>query len=184
MSQSRPTDHEADAYAQSYVLYGDQSRAFRAAFPRSTAKPKSIHERASKFHLITKVQSRLAELAPKLAEVAEERFKIDAEYVMRRIVEIDQMDVSDIFNDDGSIKLISDWPKVWRQYVSGLDVAEMFEGRGGQREMVGFLKKIKWPDKVKNLEMMGRLTAVGAFKDHIEHSGKIGMVIASDEDQL
>jgi hypothetical protein len=30
-------------------------------------------------------------------------------------------------------------------------------------------KKIKWPDKVKNLELLGKHIAVGAFKEKIEH---------------
>ncbi|HFH2889955.1 terminase small subunit [Pseudomonas aeruginosa] len=84
------------------------------------------------------------------------RTEIDADYVLRRMVEIDQMDVLDIMSDEMQLKPVSQWPKVWRQYLSGFDLAEMFEGRGDDREMVGLLKKIKWPDKVKNLELLGR----------------------------
>ena len=57
-----------------------------------------------------------------------ERTGIDADYVLRRLVEIDQMDVADILQADGSLKAIQDWPKVWRQYIAGMDLAEMFEG--------------------------------------------------------
>ena len=39
--------------------------------------------------------------------------------------------------------------------------------------MVGFLKKIKWPDKVKNLELIGKHVDVQAFKDKVEHEGTI-----------
>jgi phage terminase small subunit len=44
----------------------------------------------------------------------------------------------------------------------------MFEGRGEDREMVGILKKIKWPDKVKNLELLGKHVSVMAFKEQID----------------
>ncbi|EGK71919.1 Bacteriophage terminase small subunit [Methyloversatilis universalis FAM5] len=100
-----------------------------------------------------------------------ERTEVDADYVLKRMIEIDQMDVLDIMDDDMAIKPVSEWPKVWRQYLSGFDLAEMFEGRGEQREMIGILKKIKWPDKVKNLELLGR--HFGMFKDKVEHSGEI-----------
>lgn len=98
-----------------------------------------------------------------------DRTKIDSDYVLNRLVEIDQMDVVDILQADGSLKPIQDWPKVWRQYIAGMDLAEMFEGRGDEREMVGILKKIKWPDKLKNLELLGKHIDVSAFKENHDH---------------
>lgn len=108
-----------------------------------------------------------------------ERTKIDADYVLNRLVEIDQMDVIDILADDGSIKPVREWPKVWRQYLSGMELSELFEGRGDQREMVGILKKIKWPDKTRNLELLGKHVTIGAFKDKVEHdvSGDLKSVL-------
>ncbi|OXT78550.1 terminase small subunit [Pseudomonas aeruginosa] len=113
------------------------------------------------------------------------RTEIDADYVLRRMVEIDQMDVLDIMSDEMQLKPVSQWPKVWRQYLSGFDLAEMFEGRGDDREMVGLLKKIKWPDKVKNLELLGR--HFGMFTDNVALSGKGGaplLVGAVSDEQL
>lgn len=92
---------------------------------------------------------------------------IDANYVLLRLYEIDQMDVLDILYEDMSLKNVSDWPPVWRRYLSGFDLADMFEGQGDDREMVGILKKIKWPDKVKNLELLGKHVSVQAFKENI-----------------
>src|SRR5690606_27443672 len=102
------------------------------------------------------------------------RVEVDADYVLQRLVEIDQMDVLDILTEGMSLKPVSDWPRIWRQYLSGFDLAEMFEGSGDQREMVGILKKIKWPDKVKNLELLGKHVGVQAFRDRVEHTGKNG----------
>lgn len=96
------------------------------------------------------------------------RAQIDADYVLRRLVEIDQMDVADILDDDMSVKPLKDWPKVWRQYLAGFDVSELFDGAGKEREMVGFLKKLKWPDKVKNLELLGKHVNVNAFRDQVD----------------
>jgi len=96
------------------------------------------------------------------------RAQIDADYVLRRLVEIDQLDVLDILRDDMSFKPLSEWPKGWRQYLVGFDIAEMFEGAGDDRSMVGLMKKIKWPDKVKNLELLGKHVAVSAFREQVE----------------
>ncbi len=181
MSQSRPTDAEATAYAENYVLYGDQSRAFRVAFPKSKAKPETVHVRASNFHQFSKVQVSIEGLRDVIAREAADSFQIDAHYVMRRIAEIDQMDISDILDTDGSVLPIKDWPKVWRRSVNGVEIMEI--AAGGDRALA-VVKKIKWPDTSKNLEMMGKLATVGAFKERVEHSGHIGMTIASDEDDL
>jgi phage terminase small subunit len=128
-----------------------------------------------------------AKVAAAVAAAQKERSEktgIDAAYVLNRLVEIDQMDVLDILRDDMSLKPVSEWPKVWRRYLSGFDVAEMFEGRGEDREMVGLLKKIKWPDKVKNLELLGKHVNVQAFKDKIEHSGEMSLNVLPEDAAL
>ncbi|GLX85081.1 terminase [Thalassotalea loyana] len=96
------------------------------------------------------------------------RLSIDKDYVLLRMVEIDQLDVLDIVFDDGSVKPLSEWPRPWRQFISQFEVSELFEGHGDERAQIGFLKKLKWPDKVKNLEMIGKHIDVGAFSERKE----------------
>lgn len=103
----------------------------------------------------------------------QEQTQIDAAYVLKRLVEIDQMDVLDIMDDQMKIRPVNEWPKVWRQYVVNLENLELSDGEG-------CFKKIKWPDKVKNLELLGRHVSVGAFKDKVEHSGKLEIQSISD----
>ncbi|STD85217.1 terminase, small subunit [Escherichia coli] len=108
-----------------------------------------------------------ANIAKRIAELKAERNEevgIDAAYVLRRLVEIDQMDVLDILLQNGELKPIKDWPKVWRTTLSGMDVVEMVSA-----DSAALLKKIKWPDKVKNLELLGRHVSVQAFKDNVKN---------------
>lgn len=107
------------------------------------------------------------------------RVQVDADYVLQRLTDIDQMDFIDILEDDMSFKPVRKWPKVWRQYLSGIDLAEMFEGQGKDRDMVGILKKIKWPDKVKNLEMLGKHVSVNAFREQVGIGSPTGGPIQS-----
>ncbi|OGT55494.1 MAG: terminase [Gammaproteobacteria bacterium RIFCSPHIGHO2_12_FULL_63_22] len=113
-----------------------------------------------------------------------ERAEIDAAYVLKRLVEIDDMDVLDIMGEDMTLKPISQWPSVWRRYLSGFDVAEMFKGRGDDRQIVGILKKIKWPDKVRNLELLGKHVGVQAFRDQVAQTGTININIGSEDAEL
>ncbi|HIC9159799.1 TPA: terminase small subunit [Salmonella enterica subsp. enterica serovar Nagoya] len=135
--------------------------AIRAGYSEKTA-----NEQASRLLANVNVQTFVAEL--KATRV--EQIGIDAAYVLKRLVEIDQMDVLDILLANGELKPIKDWPKTWRTTLSGMDVTEI------AGDTPSLLKKIKWPDKVKNLELLGKHVDVQAFKEQVsnEHTGKNG----------
>lgn len=121
------------------------------------------------------------DIADRIAELKAERNEevgVDAAYVLRRLTEIDQMDVLDILLSNGELKPIKDWPKVWRTTLSGMDVVEM-----ASADSAAILKKIKWPDKVKNLELLGKHVDVQAFKENIktEVTGSNGGPIVTTE---
>ncbi|EBH1199437.1 terminase small subunit [Salmonella enterica] len=165
-TQYKPLTAMQEAYAQEYTKCPENQTqaAINAGFSPNTAAVK-----ASVMMRDERIQKRIAELM----EERNKRLRVSADYVLLRLVEIDQMDVIDILNDDMSIKPASEWPKVWRQYLTGFELADMFEGRGDEKELVGILKKIKWPDKVKNLELIGKHVDVNAFKERLEVSGTV-----------
>ena len=140
--------------------------AIRAGYSEKTA-------RASGCENLTKpdLQNRIAELKAE----RNEQVNVDAAYVLRRLIEIDEMDVLDILLANGELKPIKDWPKVWRTTLSGMDVTEM------AGDAAGLLKKIKWPDKVKNLELLGKHVTVQAFKDNVKNElvGANGLPLAT-----
>lgn len=140
--------------------------AIRAGYSEKTA-------RASGCENLTKpdIQNRIAELKAD----RNEQVSVDAAYVLSRLIEIDEMDVLDILNANGELKPIKDWPKVWRTTLSGMDVTEMAGDAAGR------LKKIKWPDKVKNLELLGKHVTVQAFKDNVKNElvGANGLPLAT-----
>ncbi|HAM5180840.1 TPA: terminase small subunit [Escherichia coli] len=165
-TQYKPLTAMQEAYAQEYTKFPENQTqaAINAGF-----SPKTAAVKASVMMRDERIQKRIAELM----EERNKRLRVSADYVLLRLVEIDQMDVLDILNDDMSIKPVSEWPKVWRQYLTGFELADMFEGRGDEKELVGILKKIKWPDKVKNLELIGKHVDVNAFKERLEVSGTV-----------
>jgi len=130
--------------------------AIRAGYSEKTA-----NAQASRLLVNVNIQNRIKELKSN----RNERVEVDADYVLKRLVEIDQMDVLDILNESGDLKPVRDWPKAWRTTLSGLDVMSISAGEDGTDAL---LKKIKWPDKVKNLELLGKHVKVQAFKDQIE----------------
>jgi hypothetical protein len=96
MSQSSPTDVEANTYAECWVLYGVQTDAYRAAFPDSKANPKVHNEKACTFHKIGKVQERIAELQERAREIANEGFDISASDLKKTLSEVMEAGLEDI----------------------------------------------------------------------------------------
>lgn len=147
-----------------------QADAYRDCYSTSNMTDKSVWELASTLMSNPKVSSRVNELKEKVVNKA----VVDAAYVLNRLHEIDQMDVLDILDDEGTIKPIREWPKIWRQYLSGIDVIELSSMGEGDEKKTAILKKIKWPDKVKNLELLGKHLSVGAFVDKVDHTSSDG----------
>jgi phage terminase small subunit len=162
MSQENLTEKQklfADIYLGDPEL--NATKAYLSAYPKSSVKAAEVG--GHRLLRNTKIASYIA----KEMKARSSRLQVDSDYVLQRLVEIDQMDAIDILEDDGSIKPISEWPKVWRTYLSGIDIAEITEDGVN----IGMLKKIKWPDKVKNLELIGKHVSVSAFKEKVEISG-------------
>lgn len=176
-TQYKPLTAMQEAYCQSYIKTPEnQSQAaIDAGFSPNTAAVK-----ASVMMRDERIQKRIAELM----EERNKRNRVSADYVLMRLVEIDQMDVLDILNDDGGMKPIAEWPKVWRTSLSAMDIATIKTTQASLQKENGeadlsvedvehILKKVKWPDKVKNLELIGKHVDVNAFKERLEVSGTV-----------
>ncbi|EHK7732214.1 terminase small subunit [Escherichia coli] len=176
-TQFKPLTAMQEAYCQSYIKTPENQTqaAINAGFSPNTAAVK-----ASVMMRDERIQKRIAELM----EERNKRMRVSADYVLMRLVEIDQMDVLDILNDDGGMKPIAEWPKVWRTSLSAMDIATIKTTQASLQKENGeadlsvedvehILKKVKWPDKVKNLELIGKHVDVNAFKERLEVSGTV-----------
>lgn len=159
-TQYKPLTAMQEAYAQEYTKCPENQTqaAINAGFSPNTAAVK-----ASVMMRDERIQKRIAELM----EERNKRLRVSADYVLLRLVEIDQMDVLDILNDDGTLKPIREWPKIWRTTLSGFDLSSTIMNMN-EDSIETILKKIKWPDKVKNLELIGKHVDVNAFRERLE----------------
>ncbi|HGJ5920855.1 terminase small subunit, partial [Arsenophonus apicola] len=143
-----------EAFCREYLIDLNATQAaIRAGYSEKTAKDIACQNLA-KLNIQKRIQT--------LMEERKNRIEVNADYVLKRLVEIDQMDVLDILTDSGDLRPIKDWPKVWRTTLSGLDIAAI---RVDGAEAL--LKKVKWPDKVKNLELLGKHVSVQAFREQV-----------------
>lgn len=77
-----------------------------------------------------------------------------------------------LFNADGRPKSITELDDDTAAAIIGLEVMEIYEGRGDDRRFVGHLKKYKLADKKGALESFFR--HYGMFVERHEHTGKDG----------
>ncbi|STV75997.1 Terminase small subunit [Klebsiella pneumoniae subsp. rhinoscleromatis] len=115
-TQFKPLTVQQEAYCQEYVKCPENQTqaAINAGYSPNTAG-----KFASQNMRDARIQKRIAELM----EDRNKRLRVSADYVLLRLVEIDQMDVLDILNDDGGLKPIREWPKIWRTTLSGFDLS-------------------------------------------------------------
>lgn len=95
--------------------------------------------------------------------------KVDAQDVLSRLKNEVEADIADLFDDEGKLLPVWEWPLVWRQgLISGIEVEELWEGRGEDRVQVGMLRKVKISDRLKRIELIGKHVGVQAFKERLE----------------
>lgn len=97
------------------------------------------------------------------------------EYMMQFLFDqfktLAESDLRKLFNEDGSMKAVHEWPENAAQWVSAVEVDELFEGTGKERQQVGFTKKVKLWDKMKALESLAK--HMNFVVDTKQDSGKL-----------
>lgn len=97
-----------------------------------------------------------------------EKVGYTAQRVLQRHAEIDEMDVADILDAGGDLLPIKQWPAVWRKTISGIEITTL-----GSGDNIAILKKVKWPDKLRNLELLGRHVDVQAYGEPKSATGDL-----------
>lgn len=78
------------------------------------------------------------------------------ETILNEIKRIATTDIRQIFNDDGSVRPVAEWPDSIAMAVQSVETVEEFAGKGQSREHIGWTKKIKLWNKEKAIELLGK----------------------------
>ena len=157
---------EDEAFAQHFALHAQQIDAYIHAF-----KPKSSNRRSIACMAVRRLKShpkiveRVAELREEAARLAKEAFGVDAKWILKRLIDEVEADISDLLDEGNKVKPASTWPEVWRRgLVSGIDIETTVTEDG---ESVS-VSKIRISDRVRRIELLGRHVDVRAFIDRKE----------------
>jgi phage terminase small subunit len=136
--------------------------AIRAGYSARTAA-----QQGSRLLSNVKVQSEIAEAF----KARIQRIEFDSDRLLNKLVEEEEhANIKSLYNTDGSIKNVLDWPDLFCSgIVAQIDTELIYEGQGKDRTLVGEVQKVKFNwDRMKRRELLGRHTKVQAFKDKVE----------------
>ena len=101
--------------------------------------------------------------------------RISADHIRRRLASIAFSDIRGIYNDDGTAKLPHELDDATAASIAGIEVEELFAGRGEDRVHIGRIRKVKRWDAVKALDLLARIT--GMLEDQLKVTHTSGVMI-------
>jgi phage terminase small subunit len=96
------------------------------------------------------------------------KFEVSAEFVLGELLTIAKLDLGDAYDASGNLKPVHEIPDHVRRAMAGLETDEIWAGKGEDRVLVGITKKVKFLDKIRALEALGRHLKL--FTDKVIHS--------------
>ncbi|WP_044917273.1 terminase small subunit [Enterocloster clostridioformis] len=153
-------------FADEYLIDLNATRAYKVAYPK-VKKDESARVNGSKLLTNTNVMAYIDE---RMRE-REKRTEITQDMVLKELAKLGFFDIRKLFDDRGKPLDINGLDNETAACIAGLEVMDVYEGTGEDKEFVGYIKKYKLSDKLKALELIGR--HLGMFKDKVELSGQI-----------
>jgi len=98
------------------------------------------------------------------------RGEYTAQKILRELNDLSFIEASDIFNDDKSIKPMSEWPRKARASIASIDIAEAKLYKYGV-EITPEIMKIKFHNKIGAIKLLGQNLKM--FTDKVELVGKL-----------
>lgn len=141
---------EHERFCREYIFDDNATRAYMRSYPKSSYSAAKV----SAHHLLTKPNliSRIDEL--RAARV--KRLEIDGDKVLRRLEARASVTPRDFYKADGSFIPIHELDPDVAIGIKSIEVVELFEGRGEDRQAVGLVRKITMVDGKASDELLGK----------------------------
>ena len=97
-----------------------------------------------------------------------DRNEFAKETILNELRHMVEMDITAAFDDCGALKALPDWPPELRRFVASMEIPQLFKNVGGDKILIGNIAKLKFHDKVKALELLGKNLSL--FNDKIDLS--------------
>jgi phage terminase small subunit len=137
-------------FCQEYLIDLNATRAYKAVY--GTKSDNSAAVSSNKLLRNPKITAFIQERQKQL----QEKTGITQERVLQAYAAVAFSDIRKFYNEDGTLKKITDLDDDSSAAMAGMEIEELFEGSGMDRFQVGVTKKIKRWDKVKALDSLAK----------------------------
>jgi len=150
-------------FCREYIIdYNGTKAAIRSGYSQKTA-----NEQAAQLLAKLSIQEEIS----RLKNEQYKRLQMSADEVLAELSLIARADARKAYNDDGTLKPINELPDEIGKAIASITVDEIFDGKGEDRELVGYTRKVKIFDKVRALGYLGE--HFGMFKG--ENAGGVAI---------
>jgi phage terminase small subunit len=156
---------QARRFADEYLIDFNATEAYKRAGYK--AKGQAAHSAASRLLGDERVQQYLTARKAELTEKVE----VDQEKVLQRLTALAFGDVRQLFDLAGNLKPMHELTADQAAMLQGIEVLEVYEGRGKDREFVGNLKKVKLVPRLESVKTLG--LHYGMFKQEHQHTHRV-----------
>lgn len=148
--------------------------AIRAGYSEKTARQMGAENLSKPY---------ISDFIAKLQAEREKKVKVDAEILLKHLDDERTADINDLYDEDGNLLPIKEWPLVFRQGLvagvetEGVAVTDPFTG---EKVIKSRVSKIKLLDRTKVKDLIGRHVRVQAFRDNVALSSPSGGPVEVD----
>jgi len=157
---SRPINRKEKMFCAQYMIdHNGAQAAIRAGYSAKTAKVVAA-QLIARPHIKTYLNDLIAK--------QQERVQITADRVVKELAVIAFCDIRQAFDANGKLINPKDMPEEVARAIASIDTEELFEwdAENKTKEYIGDSKKLKFCDKVRALEALGRHFKM--FTDRVE----------------
>lgn len=135
------------AFIQEYLIDKDPQRAYKQAGYHGN--PAVVP-----YQMLAKSKIRL-EIDKRMQQIAQ-KAEVTSVEVMQELKKVGFNDISRAFDKDGRLLNIQDIPKDILSAVQSIESDEIVAGKGDDKVTIGHTRKLKFHDKLKALELLGK----------------------------
>lgn len=99
-----------------------------------------------------------------------ERVEVKSDDVLRELLHLARVDIGGIFDEEGQLKPLHEMTPDVRRCIASIEHTAL-----GSEEQPRFVSKVKFWDKTKALELLGKHLKL--FTDKVEHSGAVSIAV-------
>jgi phage terminase small subunit len=156
-------------FCQEYIKDLNATQAYLRARIDKEIKSSTANVEGCKLLAKPNVQAKVEHLASERSA----RTQIDGDKVLTRVDGMAKTDPRRLYDENGALLPPHLWPDDVALSVQSVETTELFEQMGSERIHIGYTKKVKFWDKVKSNELLGKHLKL--FSDRVEHSGTVSL---------